>query len=140
MINSFRGKYNFLSNFIIAPVFLDDVQYPSVEHAFQAAKTLDNKEREKIRKAPSAGTAKKLGRSVTLRKDWNILRISVMEDLVRQKFTKYEDFRWALIATGTEELQEGNTWGDSFWGTVDGVGENYLGKILMYIREELKSA
>ena len=139
MINSFRGRYAFLSNFTVAPVVLDNAEYPSVEHAFQAAKTLNEKEREKIRKAPSAGTAKKLGRSVTLRKDWNILRIEVMKDLLRQKFVKYDDFRSALMATGSEELQEGNYWNDRFWGTVDGQGENHLGKLLMRIREELRN-
>lgn len=140
MINSFRGKYAFLSNFQTASVFLDGVQYPTVEHAYQAAKTLDAKERKNIRLAPSAGVAKRLGRHAQLREGWGKLCLEVMEDLLRQKFTKYDDFRRALIDTGTEELQEENYWGDRLWGTVDGVGENNLGKLLMKIREELRSA
>lgn len=137
MINSFRGKYDFLSNFYPSSVYWDRLPYPSVEHAFQAAKTLDSKEREKIRRTPSAGTAKKLGRNVTLRENWNEYRLILMEELLRQKFTRHEWLQRALIETGDEHLEEGNYCGDSFWGTVNGVGENNLGKLLMKIRAEI---
>jgi ribA/ribD-fused uncharacterized protein len=139
MINSFRGEYSFLSNFSPASVHLDEVEYPTVEHAYQAAKTLDIKERNSIRLAPSPGTAKKLGRHVTLRQGWGRICVQVMEDLLRQKFTYHKELRNKLIATGDISLEEGSYWGDRFWGTVDGVGENHLGKLLMKIREEVKS-
>jgi ribA/ribD-fused uncharacterized protein len=138
MINSFSGKYAFLSNFTIAPVVLDNIEYPTVEHAYQAAKTLDTKERNNIRLAPSAGVAKRLGRYVVLRKNWSKLCFEIMEDLLRQKFTRYKEFQIALLETGDEHLEEGNYWGDRLWGTVGGVGENHLGKLLMKIRNELQ--
>jgi len=138
VINSFSGKYAFLSNFTIAPVVLDNIEYPTVEHAYQAAKTLDTKERNNIRLAPSAGVAKRLGRYVVLRKNWSKLCFEIMEDLLRQKFTRHKEFQIALLETGDEHLEEGNYWGDRLWGTVDGVGENHLGKLLMKIRNELQ--
>jgi len=139
-ITSFYGEHRFLSNFFMIPVTLDGVEYPSTEHAFQAAKTLDSKEREKVRKAPTCGKAKRMGRTVTLRADWDQIRLGIMKDLVRQKFSAktYPDMAEKLLATGEAVLVEGNTWRDTFWGVCDGKGENHLGKILMEVREELR--
>lgn len=143
VVEEFKGEYSFLSNFYWAPVWLDETEYPSTEHAFQAAKTLDFRERMKILAADTPGKAKKMGRSVTLREDWEEVKTSVMEDLVRQKFTSNLALQEALIATGDAELAEGNQWNDKTWGMVKDesgkwVGENRLGKILMKIRSELK--
>lgn len=137
MIDSFRDKYFFLSNFYHCWVVLDGEHYPSVEHAYQAAKTLDPTEREKIKCAGSPGVAKRLGRTVTHRSDWKKIKVDIMLDLVRQKFTKSSDLVGKLLATGDQELVEGNTWGDRFWGVYRGRGENHLGKILMQVRREL---
>lgn len=137
MIHAFRGQHRFLSNFYLARVRLDGVQYPTVEHAYQAAKTTDEEERKKIRTAGSPGEAKKMGRRVTIRPDWTEIRIQVMTDLVRQKFAQ-EPYRSLLLRTGHCELIEGNRWNDTFWGVCNGVGENHLGKILMQIRGELR--
>jgi ribA/ribD-fused uncharacterized protein len=139
-IDQFQGEYRWLSNFASAVVTLDGKSYPSTEHAFQAAKTYDANERTKVRNAPSAGKAKSLGRKVTLRRDWESVKIEIMYDLNKQKFSKH-DFRNILLNTGMRELVEGNSWGDEFWG-VDiqtGEGHNHLGKILMRIREELRN-
>lgn len=111
-------------------------KYPTTEHAFQAAKTLDEKEREKIRVAKTPGQAKRLGQKVTLRKDWESIKIKIMLNLNRQKFDR-ADLGDRLVDTGQAELIEGNTWGDTFWGVCKGVGKNHLGKILMEVREEL---
>lgn len=140
IIEKFRGKYRFLSNFWPAVVALDQYQYPTVEHAYQAAKTLDQAMRRKIRQTEKPGQTKKLGRKVEMRPDWEQIKLQVMEDLVRQKFTRHPELGAQLIATGDAEIQEGNTWGDRFWG-VDaktGEGENHLGRILMKIRDELR--
>ena len=139
MINEFRGETRWLSNFEMCQVMYDGVMYPSSEHAFQAAKTLDHMERNKILKAESAGKARKLGQNVTLREDWTPeKRIECMRIILWDKFTRNEWLKNRLIATGDEELIEGNAWGDKFWGVCDGEGENNLGKILMSIRETLK--
>lgn len=82
--------------------------------------------------------AKKLGRSVSLRPDWEDIKIDIMYNICKAKFTQNETLKTNLLKTGDATLIEGNTWGDKIWGQVNGVGENNLGKILMRIREELK--
>lgn len=140
-ILAFAGPHRFLSNFAAVVVEWDGDTYPSVEHAYQAAKTMIQAERKKIRVAPSAAAAKKLGRKVTLREDWDGMKLTVMRQLVRQKFDEdHPLLRAALLSTGDAELIEGNWWGDTFWGVYAGSGENWLGRILMEIREEIREA
>lgn len=137
MIESFDGPNRFLSNFTMAEVALDSVLYPSVEHAYQAAKTLDPGGRMAVRDCPTPGQAKRLGRSLKSRPDWPQVKLAIMEDLLRQKFTRHPGLRDKLLATGDQELVEGNTWGDTFWGVCRGEGTNHLGRLLMKIRSEL---
>ena len=140
-INSFRGKHAFLSNFSHYPARFEGTDYPTAENAFQAAKTLNPVIRERFTEI-TPSEAKRLGRSVPLRQDWNRIRISVMTGIVRDKFTRNPELKKLLLATGDAVLIEGNTWGDRFWGMDErtGEGENHLGLILMDIREELKNA
>jgi N-glycosidase YbiA len=133
MINSFSGEYRFLSNFYPSPVEYEGVTYASVEHAYQAAKTLDPSERACFAENITAGLAKRLGRSVSIRPDWEEIKIDVMYDLVGKKFQN-QDLKTRLLETGSRELVEGNYWGDTFWGVCRGVGKNHLGKILMMVR------
>lgn len=137
-IDSFSGKHRFLSNFYPCNVEFDMVTYPTVEHAYQAAKTMHHAERRLIEQAGTPGAAKRLGKLVTLRKDWKRVKIVVMLELLRKKFASGA-IRDQLLATGDTELTEGNTWGDRFWGVCGGIGENMLGKLLMQVREELRS-
>lgn len=145
MISSFRGPYNFLSNFHPTPVLgVDGTAYPSVEHAFQAAKTTDSTAQNMMRSG-TAAQAKALGRTVRLRPNWEEIKTDVMLQLVRDKFSR-EPLRSRLLATGNTELVEGNTWHDNFWGACKcaacrkrGPGQNWLGRILMTVREELRS-
>lgn len=116
--------------------------YPTAEHAFQALKTRDPAEREKVRSAPTPAAAKQRGKRVTLREDWDTYRFVVMEQVVREKFRDPELAR-LLLATGERELIEGNTWRDTTWGCIRGKdgtwkGHNRLGEILMRVREELR--
>ena len=143
-IDSFRGEFRFLSNFYPSSVRIAGDEFPdayqSVEHAFQAAKTLDPKERWMIREAASPGRAKKLGQTVTLRPAWDDIKLNVMRDLVWYKFTEHPELRAKLLATEDAELVEGNTWGDRFWGVdiESGEGENHLGKLLMETRDKIR--
>jgi ribA/ribD-fused uncharacterized protein len=144
----FEGEYRFLSNFWPVSVTLPDdgpmcprlglgqTVYPTVEHAYQAAKTLDAQERVKIAVCSSPGKAKALGKEVTLRPDWDLLKIGVMYDLLQQKF-KENPLRQQLLDTGTASLIEGNNWGDTYWGVCNGIGENRLGGLLMLVRNQL---
>jgi len=135
-IDSFCGKWDFLSNFSNAEVTYEDVTYPTLEHAFQAAKTLVPNERKMILLARTPGRAKRLGKTVTLRKNWNRLRLRIMEGLLRQKFRQYTDDYFKLMHTAGRDLIEGNHWNDTYWGICKGKGKNHLGKLLMKIRDE----
>ena len=87
MIKSFSEEYRWLSNFWPATVVYDGVEYPAVEHAYQAAKTENFNDRAIIRSAATPGLAKRLGAQVKLRKDWEKIRVLVMFDLLRQKLS-----------------------------------------------------
>ena len=136
-IDHFRGDFGFLSNFYEASIWLDGERYPSVEHAYQAAKSGDATTKKMIREAKTPGIAKRLGYSCQLPGDWDTRKVSVMRTLVREKF-KNPLLRSLLLATENATLVEGNTWNDRFWGVCRGSGENWLGKILMDVREECK--
>lgn len=138
MINEFRGKYYFLSNFYEVSVTWDGITYQNNEAAFQSAKVLDRPVREKF-STLDPSSAKKLGRRVQLRNDWEDVKDEVMYEICKAKFSQNEDLKEKLLETCDKYLEEGNTWGDKIWGTVNGVGENRLGKILMRVREELRN-
>ncbi len=137
-IDSFSGAYRFLSNFYPAAVEYQGQVYPTSEHAYQAAKTLDEGERRLIRETPSPGTVKRLGMTVTLRKDWEEVKLQVMEQILLTKFSE-RSIRAQLLHTYDRQLVEGNTWGDTYWGVCKGVGENRLGVILMKVRATLRA-
>lgn len=142
-IKSFEGKYEFLSNFYPSPILVDGISYPTVEHAFQATKSLSKEERVEIAKALTPGQAKRLGRKVKLRDDWETVKDEVMKTFVRAKFETNRELRKRLLETGNEFLVEGNTWHDNYWGNCSCEkcknikGKNQLGKTLMQVREEL---
>lgn len=134
-ITSFDGIYRFLSNFHPAMVKLDGETYPSTEHAYQAAKSLDPAYRASLRTC-TAAEAKRRGRKAVLRADWEEVKIGVMLDLLRQKFASGTGLAVLLDQTGDRELVEGNWWGDTFWGVCRGEGQNHLGKLLKQVRAE----
>ena len=139
MISLFRDKYFFLSNFYPVEIKLDGIVYPNAETAFQAQKTLDVEERRKFSMLKNPVQAKRLGRKVKLRDDWEEVKLDIMTEVVSQKFLQHPHLIEMLLQTGDEELIEGNKWGDRFWGVCKGKGENHLGKILMKIRDAYKS-
>lgn len=141
IIDSFRGPNRFLSNFYPAEVRLDGLPYPTVEHAYQAAKTLDSAARAYIRHASTPGEAKILGRNLRLNltPGWALVRETVMRELVLQKFRDHPMLWRLLDATGEADLVEGNHHGDAFWGVCNGVGSNKLGIILMETRRALRA-
>jgi ribA/ribD-fused uncharacterized protein len=141
MIKEFQGRYRWLSNFWITPSAYNGVIYRSSEHAFQAAKSTDREYQARILNTESPALAKKLAREVKPRVDWNLIRDKVMLEVVRSKFNLNVDLKRELLDTYPRHLQEGNLWKDTYWG-VDlntSVGENKLGKILMQVREEIRT-
>jgi ribA/ribD-fused uncharacterized protein len=131
-------EYRWLSNFYSADVEFEGLIFPSTEHAYQAAKCFDP-ERRKEFITLTAGQAKKLGRKVEVRADWDNVKCDVMETVLRSKFTRHADLREKLLATGDKYLEETNWWGDTYWGVCRGVGMNMLGCALMKIRRELQT-
>ena len=138
VIDTFKDEYFFLSNFYKCDVHYDGIKYKNSEAAFQAAKTLNLTMRKKISNY-NPSEAKKEGRRLLLRPDWEESKDRIMEEIVRAKFKQNPELKSKLLATGSATLIEGNTWKDIYWGTCQGKGENKLGKILMKIREELQS-
>ena len=138
-ITSFRGSFEFLSNFYEAPVEFDGLLYGNNEAAFQAQKCLTQEER-KIFTGMRPAKAKRAGRQVQLRPDWEEVKCGLMEEIVRAKFTQNPELAMRLLATEDRLIQEGNTWHDTYWGVDSrtGEGENHLGKILMKVREEIR--
>ena len=133
--------YNlYICYFSYSPFTYKDVYYPTVEHFFQANKTTNEKIRNEIAAVPTPSQAKYRGRAVQLRSDWRKIRINVMEIGLREKFNQNPDLKQKLLDTGNAYLEEGNTWGDHYWGVCDGYGENHLGQLLMKLREEYKNA
>lgn len=138
MINSFTGRYFFLSNFFAAPVVFEGIQYRNNEAAFQAQKTTDPTLKSKFA-SYTPNIAKREGRRIALRPDWESVKDDIMYRICLCKFEQNQDCLERLLETRDTELVEGNTWGDIYWGVCNGVGENHLGKILMRIRSELGS-
>lgn len=141
MINEFRGRYGFLSNFYESPVTYKGLTYGNNEAAFQAQKVSD-KEEQRAFCMMEPLEAKRKGRHVKLREDvdWDTEKFIYMYEICKEKFSQKEYLKYLLLSTGDTHLEEGNTWGDKIWGTVNGEGENRLGKILMKVREELRDS
>ncbi|MBS2000876.1 MAG: NADAR family protein [Cyanobacteria bacterium SZAS LIN-5] len=130
--------YGCFSNFYASPLSIDERVWPTVEHYFQAQKFLDLEIQERIRETKSPMVAARMGRDrkKPLRADWESVKIDLMVEAVRAKFTQHEGLRKILLSTGTATLVE-HTKGDKFWGDGgDGTGKNMLGVILMRIRDE----
>ena len=137
MIDKFRGNYYFLSNFYPCKVQYRGITYPTSEAAYQAQKTINENERLRISKIEDPKIAKAEGQKLDLRSDWEDVKVDEMYLICMNKFLQNPKLEELLLATGEEELVEGNHWHDTFWGVCNGVGENKLGKILMMVRAHL---
>ena len=148
MIESFSGRYNFLSNFYPAKIEHQGITYPTVEHYYVSMKVKNDQQidgkyitmidcRELIAKMPQASKVKQFGKIIKIRRDWDDVKLDVMLWGIREKF-KHTDLKDLLLSTGDQELVEGNTWNDTYWGICRGEGQNNLGKILMKVRMELR--
>jgi ribA/ribD-fused uncharacterized protein len=142
MISSFTGNFEFLSNFWPSTVEFEGMSFPTVENAYQAAKSENPLERILFMNM-QPGQAKRFGRKLpVLRPNWEEVKEAVMFDLLRQKFEQ-PHLRLKLKATGAQSLIEGNWWHDNYWGSCrciehkGRVGQNRLGFLLMKLRDAL---
>jgi hypothetical protein len=142
-----RGFYEEFSNFYVMKNPITDekgLSYPTVEHFFQSRKSRDCDVWTKFSIIDSeyitAGESKKLGRSVTMREDWDIVKYDFMRDALKQKFLKNPELKEKLMSTEDKQIIEWTSWGDINWGMCDkrGAGANALGKLLMELREFIK--
>jgi ribA/ribD-fused uncharacterized protein len=129
-----KTGYAFLSNFYGSTLAYEGLLYPTVEHAYQAAKSLDIMTRRMFCKVRDPNIAKKMGQSIIVRPDWNDVKIPIMRILIREKFEN-PFIRCGLLETVGRRLINENKWNDRFWGVVNGEGENWLGKILEEVRD-----
>lgn len=136
-IYGFRKEYYFLSNFYPCTVYYNHVLYPTTEHAFQVSKTFNTEERTNILRCGSPKKARKLGRKVELRPDWEDVKDNIMFNILFKKFYNPTMIHH-LLDTGDKKLVESNTWGDTYWGVCKGKGKNRLGKLLMEVRSILR--
>lgn len=132
-ISRFRDEYEFLSNFYKREVTYKGITYKNNEAAFQAQKDLS---RSIEFKDLNPVVAKRLGKKVNLRSDWEEVKLGIMEEILRCKFDQNPDLKEKLIETNDRLLIEGNTWNDTYWGVSKGNGKNNLGKLLMKLRKE----
>lgn len=142
MIGPFIEEYRFLSNFYPCDVKYKGILFPSVENAFQFAKIPSKNVKEnniKFFQECTALEAKRSGKTIKpIETNWKNLRNIIMQDLVEYKFSNNFELKELLLATGTEDLVEINTWGDTYWGMYNGIGQNNLGKILMSVRTGIR--
>jgi ribA/ribD-fused uncharacterized protein len=139
IISQFKDEFHFLSNMYLVDIHYKGMDFNSVEQAYQFHKTTSPKEQKRILRAKTPKDAKKVSKGFKfIREDWNDIRLGIMYNLLWIKFNNPE-LKEALLLTDGYELVEGNWWGDIFYGVCDGVGENYLGKLLMKIRDKLKN-
>lgn len=134
-IMKFDGDYRWLSNFYPVEIMYGKEIWPSAEALYQGLKTVDMKERELMRRMATPGMCKRYGKKLALRPDWEKIKLEVMKEVIRRKFLN-PTLRAKLLATGDALLEEGNYWGDRFWGVCEGKGENWLGRILMEERKD----
>lgn len=141
VIGPFSGEYRFLSNFWPSQMVAGGTVYPTVEHYYQCAKAATNEDWRRVWDCRSAAEAKRMGRKVTIRADWDAVRKQVMLTGLLAKFSQCPELRHNLLATAPALLVEVNTWGDRYWGaemvwgSLD--GENWLGRLLMMVRDVL---
>lgn len=135
-ISSFRGYYRFLSNFWSQPLWFDGVEYRSGEFAYQSQKPLHISDRLEVRACATPGEAKRLANTCVRVPYWHANKLAVMLEVQRSKYAE-QTARSLLLSTGSRKLVEGNTHGDTFWGVVNGVGQNHLGRIIMLVRDEI---
>ncbi len=161
----FRGKKEYLSNMYPCKIKFDSIyakKYPefefdnkiyhSSEHLYQALKSKNRNWHKLIRGIKEPKDTKKIAkRKVSkyykeknstnifkLREDWDEVKLKAMELVLFLKFTQNKNLLEKLLK---EEgyIEERNDWGDTFWGTYNGIGKNHLGKLLMNLRDSLKS-
>jgi len=139
----FKGEKRFLSNMYVCNIIYKGIKYGSSEHIYQAMKSENREYQEYIRMLEEPKKTKKeadrlLGETYKIREDWDEVKVALMEEILYLKFTQNPNLRDKLLAI-EGLIEEKNSWGDTFWGICEGVGQNHLGRLLMKTRDKLCS-
>jgi hypothetical protein len=137
-VRGFFGDYRFLSNFYKARQVVNGIEYISNEHFFQASKSTNQQDHDWVNSSETPGIAKHRGKRIPRREDWNKIRLDIMRLGLLAKFSQNLYLKDLLLGTGSSYLEELNDWGDTFWGTCSGKGDNHLGLILMDLRDKFR--
>ena len=146
-IRGFQGQHRFLSNFHPAPLVVEleigghtlEAQAPTAEHAYQASKAVTLQDARAVLRCTTPAEAKRAGRKIPQRPDWEQVKVAIMRRIVSAKFRQNPELARKLLATGNAQLVEENAWGDTFWGVCRGRGQNHLGRIPMDVRDKLEA-
>lgn len=139
-IDSFTEYFDFLHNNFQTPVYFSGILYPSVSHAYHAARSNDERTRRAILNAETFQALGNIALRINDPIDWQERKVKIMEQLVRDKFRRSKELQERLKLTEGRELvmtYTDNNSKNNFWGVVKGNGQNQLGRILMKIREDL---
>jgi len=138
------GKYRPLSNYDTSTFCINDITFPSGEHAFHYYKVDDetqyNYQREDILNADTPKESKALGRKCKMRSNWDEIKNDIMYNIQWHKFIQNEHLKKLLLSTGDKYIEETNDWNDTYWGVCNGNGQNNLGKILMQVRANIRDS
>jgi ribA/ribD-fused uncharacterized protein len=143
-IYGFQGDYRFLSNFDPTPIVYGGLQIKTAEHLYNALKTTSLEEALSVLAAETPGQAKKVGRTVTLKDNWETEKFTAMRTTIGVKFIGNLLLSSKLVETGDKILIEANEWHDQIWGdcfcgrpACEPAGLNNLGELLMELRTDL---
>ena len=143
MIDNFDGQYKFLSNFFIKEITFRGKKYATSEHAYAAYKATNEGDHRLVQTQSSPRMAKRKGQEIKCVDNWEDIKYDLMLDIVKEKFQD-PYLKSLLLSTGEQELIEGKYWHDNFFGncycskrdSCKKEGKNWLGKILMIVRDE----
>lgn len=141
-INFLEHRFQYLSPFSAHRIEIWGEVFPTVEHAYQAARIGQGPEREAIKHASSPLAAWREGQK---HKNNPALCVgsfdkdAIMEELFRAKMEQHQDIIDILRESGDRELRKVHEQ-DAYWGTEkDGLGKNQMGILWMKLRAELLS-
>jgi len=134
----FNGETHPLSNFYPAKINVDGKIYKTAEHYYQSEKATNTMDKSRVMQAESPSNARRIGKQIKKRADFDEIKDIIMYKGVKAKFTQNVEVKAYLLATGDRYLIEDASF-SPYWGTgYNDMGENKMGKMLMQIRDELK--
>ena len=137
--------YGCFSNLFRRPMEFEGMMFPTAEHAYQAGKPRKPEVRDWLMAAPSPSLLAMAAHGLLswdIAPGWSAGRRDRMRAVVLAKFRQHADLQTLLFSTGDARIVESATVDNPVnrrWGEVNGVGQNWLGLILMEVRDALQN-